>query len=354
MHGRNADWAEKAVREAVSLSYEAALREHVIDVVADDLPDLLHAADGRMVVAGGRTVRLATADADLREVVPDWRDRLLATLTDPSILYVMLLAGVAGIVFEFTHPGVFAPGVLGTICLVLAGYGLNLLPIDYAGAALALFGIGLMVAEGFVPAFGAFVLGGGGAFLIGSLMMFQDPVFRPSVGMIVVATLASAAVFGLVLEQLVRSRHVPGASGDAALFGASGRVAQLARQRGPGARFGRILERPRLRRAGGRRGGAGDRAARPAPFRGSDVNRAAPAVAQEDRMGIGAVENLAGLLLAVALPFSSRPRSRIMREYQRAVMFTLGRFTGVKGPGLVFVIPFVAADRAGRSAHPGA
>ena len=212
------------MREAVSLPYDAALREHVADLVAPGVADLLAAADGRMVLVAGQSVRLATAGAAMREVVPDWRDRLLGVLTDPSILYLLLLAGAAGVVFELTHPGIYAPGVLGTICLVLAGYGLNLLPIDYAGVALALFGLGLMAAEAFVPSFGAFVLGGAAAFVIGSLMMFRDPVLRPPPEAIVGATLVSMGVFGLVLGALLAVRRRPVVTGDADLLGAEGRV----------------------------------------------------------------------------------------------------------------------------------
>jgi membrane-bound serine protease (ClpP class) len=224
LHGRNAEWAEKAVREAVSLPYDAALKDHVVDLVAPTLPDLLRAADGRTVLAAGRTVQLATADLAIQDVAPDWRERLLSTLTDPTIVYLLLLAGVAGIVFELTHPGIFLPGVLGTICLLLGGYGLNLLPIDYAGLSLALFGIGLMIAEAFVPSFGAFVLGGGAAFLIGSLLMFRSPVFQPSRAAVVGATLASLGLFGVVLVSLIRSRQRPVVTGNAALIGATGRA----------------------------------------------------------------------------------------------------------------------------------
>jgi membrane-bound serine protease (ClpP class) len=225
MHGRNADWAEKAVREAVSLSYVEAVRQHVVELQAADMAELLAAADGRKAIVAGREVTLATAGAVVREVGPDGRDRLLGVLTNPSILYLLLLAGVAGIAFEMTHPGIFAPGVLGAICLLLGGYGLNLLPIDYAGAALALFGLGLMVAEAFVPAFGAFVVGGAAAFLIGSLMMFRDPGLAPPRGAIYAATLAAVVVFGMVLGALLRMRRRPVVSGDANLFGAAGRVA---------------------------------------------------------------------------------------------------------------------------------
>jgi membrane-bound serine protease (ClpP class) len=206
------------------LPYDAALREHVVDVVAASVADLLAAADGRTVLVAGQMTRLATAGLAERAVVPDWRDRMLGVLTDPSILYLLLLAGAAGIVFELTHPGIFAPGVLGTICLVLGGYGLNLLPIDYAGVALALFGLGLIVAEAFVPAFGAFVLGGAAAFLIGSLMMFRDPALKPPLEAVAGATLACVGVFGLVLQALLSVRRRPPVNGDADLLGADGRV----------------------------------------------------------------------------------------------------------------------------------
>jgi membrane-bound serine protease (ClpP class) len=224
LHGRNADWAERAVREAASLPYDVALREHVVELTAASVADLLAAADGRTVLVAGRQMQLATRGAVLREVVPDWRDRLLGVLTNPSILYLLLLAGLAGVAFELTHPGIFAPGVLGAICLLLGGYGLNLLPIDYAGVALALLGLGLIIAEAFVPAFGAFVLGGSAAFLIGSLMMFRDPGLQPP-GMVVdLAALGAVAIFGLVLGELLRLRRRPVVSGDAALLGACGRV----------------------------------------------------------------------------------------------------------------------------------
>jgi membrane-bound serine protease (ClpP class) len=232
MHGRNADWAERAVREAVSLPYDAALAEHVIDLVADNAGDLLQKADGRTVVAAGRPVRLATRGLTQVMIVPDWRERLLATLTDPEIVYLLLLAGIFGIVFEVTHPGVIAPGVFGTICLLIGGYGLNLLPIDYAGLALALFGLGLMATEAFIPAFGALVVGGGTAFFIGSLMMFDMPGLRPPLGLIAGATVASLLLFGGVLALLVRARRRPVVSGDAALIGTYGRILRWADDEG--------------------------------------------------------------------------------------------------------------------------
>jgi membrane-bound serine protease (ClpP class) len=224
LHARNADWAEKAVREAVSLPYDAALEQHVIDVVAADLPDLLAKANGRSVIVQGKPVVLDTNGLLVVEVEPGLRDRLLALMTDPSIIYLLLLAGMFGIAFELSHPGIFAPGVLGVICLLVGGYGLNLLPIDYAGLALVLFGLGLMAAEAFVPSFGAFVLGGASAFVIGSLLMFEAPGAQLPLTVIASATLASAALFGLVLTLLVRARRRPVSSGTETLVGASGRT----------------------------------------------------------------------------------------------------------------------------------
>jgi membrane-bound serine protease (ClpP class) len=200
------------------------LREHVIDLVAPAIDDLLAAADGRTVLANGHTTQLATRDASIREIGPNWREQFLGVLTNPSLLYLLLLAGLAGVTFELTHPGIYAPGVLGTICLLLAGYGLNLLPVDYAGLALAIFGFGLIVAEAFIPAFGAFVLGGAAAFLIGSLLMFRDAGLRPPLGAIYAATIAAVLVFGVALGALLRARRHPVVSGDATLLGATGRV----------------------------------------------------------------------------------------------------------------------------------
>ncbi|MBV8400656.1 MAG: nodulation protein NfeD, partial [Acetobacteraceae bacterium] len=215
LHGHNADWAEKAVREAASLSYNAALDQHVIDLIASDIPDLLSKAEGHPAIVQGRPVRLTTQGLEIVYLKPGWRERLLGFLTDPSIVYLLLLAGVAGVAFELSHPGVYAPGVIGTICLLLGGYGLNLLPVSYAGLALGLLGLGLMVAEAFVPSFGAFVLGGAASFAIGSLMMFDTPGVRPPPALIVVATLASATLFGIVLTLLLRARRRPAVTGTA-------------------------------------------------------------------------------------------------------------------------------------------
>jgi membrane-bound serine protease (ClpP class) len=224
VHGRNADWAEQAVREAVSLPYDAALEKHVIDLVAADVPDLLAKADGRSVVVQGNSKKLETAGLAIAEVEPGLRDKLLSLLTDPSIVYLLLLAGLFGIAFEASHPGIYAPGVIGIICVLIGGYGLDLLPVDYAGLALVLLGLGLMATEAFVPSFGAFVLGGASAFVIGSLLMFETPGMQLPLAVIAIATLLAAALFGLVLALLVRARRRPMMGGTASLIGLSGRA----------------------------------------------------------------------------------------------------------------------------------
>ena len=172
LRGRNADWAEKAVREAATLSANAALQARVIDLVARDATELLQLTDGRTVdVAGGKRT-LATKGLPVETLKPGWLIQLLSVITDPNTAVILMLIGVFGIVFEFSSPGAIAPGVIGTICLLLGLYALNLLPIDYAGLALMLLGIAFLVIEAFNP---TVVLGLGGviAFLLGAAMLHQ-------------------------------------------------------------------------------------------------------------------------------------------------------------------------------------
>ena len=197
LRGRNADWAEQAVRQAASLSANAALQAHVIDLVARDLPDLLDRVDGRTVdVAGGMRV-LATRALKVESIRSGWFIRLLSVITDPNIALVLMLIGVYGLIFEFWTPGAVAPGTVGAICLLLGLYALNLLPIDYAGLALVLLGITLLVAETFNP---TVVVGVGGviSFLLGAAMLFkvQAPGYQLSW---VVVGVAAAVTFGLAL-----------------------------------------------------------------------------------------------------------------------------------------------------------
>ncbi|MGE5145626.1 MAG: NfeD family protein [Candidatus Eiseniibacteriota bacterium] len=224
LHGRNADWAERAVREAVSLPYDEAVKQRVVDLVAPNVEALLKAIDGHTVVVAGAQRTLAVAGATVTRIEPGWRTRLLATLTNPTVAYILLLIGIYGLIFEFSHPGIFAPGVIGAISLLLGMLALDVVPIDLAGAGLALLGIILMVAEAFVPSFGALGLGGAVAFAIGSLMAFGTPGFQLAWPVVAATTAVSAGFFLLILAMLIRSRRRRVTSGEAALLGADGRV----------------------------------------------------------------------------------------------------------------------------------
>jgi membrane-bound serine protease (ClpP class) len=209
LRGRNADWGEKAVREAASLSANAALQEHVIDFVARDTTELLQLADGRTVEVSGKKQVLATKGLPVETLDPGWFIRLLAVITDPNIAIVLMLVGVYGIVFEFTSPGAVAPGVIGTICLVLGLYALNLLPINYTGLALMLLGIAFLIVEAFNP---TVVLGLGGlsAFLLGAAMLLkiEGPGFEMSwaiIGAAAALTLGLALLTGSYLWAARRS-----------------------------------------------------------------------------------------------------------------------------------------------------
>ncbi len=224
LNGRNADWAAEAVRSAVSLPASEALKLHVIDVVADDVPDLLGKIDGRTVMVAGKSERLATIGLEVVTVSPDWRTDLLAVITNPNVAFILLLIGVYGLIFEFVNPGAVAPGLIGGISLLVALFALNLLPINYAGAGLVLLGVGLMVAEAHIGSFGVIGVGGIIAFLIGAIMMFPSgaPGFDLSLPVVAATTVMTAGLFLLVLSMLLRSRRRPIVAGQEALLGAEG------------------------------------------------------------------------------------------------------------------------------------
>ena len=224
LNGRNADWAVDAVRSAASVPAAEALSLHVIDVIADDVPDLLRKIDGRTVVVAGKPQLLTTADLEVVTVPADWRTELLVLVTNPNVAFILLLIGVYGLIFEFLNPGAVSPGLIGAICLLVAFYALAFLPINYAGAALVVLGIALMVAEVHIGAFGALGVGGIAAFVIGALMMFpaRAPGFAPATGVVVGAAIGSAALLIVVLGALVRSRKRPVVTGSEALIGAEG------------------------------------------------------------------------------------------------------------------------------------
>ncbi|HEV2549040.1 MAG TPA: nodulation protein NfeD [Stellaceae bacterium] len=224
LNGRNADWAADAVRNAVSIPASEALKLHVIDVVADDVPDLLRQIDGRSVTVAGKTVRLATQGLEIVVHPPDWRTQLLAVITNPNIALLLMLAGVWGLVFELTSPGAVVPGVLGAISLLVALFALNLLPVNFAGVALLALGIGLMIAEAHLGAFGLLGVAGIAAFVIGGVMMFPSraPGFALSLPVLAGATVVTGGLFLVVLALLLRSRRRPIVTGDEGLLGAEG------------------------------------------------------------------------------------------------------------------------------------
>jgi membrane-bound serine protease (ClpP class) len=222
LRNRNAEWGERAVREAVSLSAQEALERNVIDLVAGSVPELLEKLDGRSTTAAGKTVTLASAAAPVREIVPDWRTRLLATITNPSVAYLLIIVGLYALVLEFSNPGLYAPGVIGAICLLVALYALNLLPVNYAGVALIILGAGLMVAEAFVPSFGALGIGGLAAFVLGSVILIDTdvPEFRIPYALIGGVAVASAGLLVVGLGMVMRGRKRPIVSGRESLLGA--------------------------------------------------------------------------------------------------------------------------------------
>lgn len=190
--GRNADWAERAVRAGESISAEGALENDVIDVVASDLADLLEQIDGREVSVQGRSVTLATAGTVLNRIDPDWRTRLLAVISNPTIAYMLMLVGIYGLLFEGYNPGAIVPGVVGAISLLLALFAFQVLPVNYAGLALIVLGVILMAAEFIVPSFGALGMGGIAAFVFGSVILIDTDVPGFGVSRSVIAAISAA------------------------------------------------------------------------------------------------------------------------------------------------------------------
>jgi membrane-bound serine protease (ClpP class) len=211
MRGRNADWAERAVREAASLSAAEALEEGVVDLVASNLDDLLAQIDGRPVTILGERRHLETTTVEVIAVEPDWRTRLLAIITNPNVAYILMLIGIYGIILEFYSPGLIVPGVTGAISLLLALYAFHVLPINYAGLALLLLGLALMVSEAFVPSFGALGLGGAVAFVIGSVMLLETDVPGYGISWMLI---------------LVRARRRAVVAGPEEMIGSKGRVVE--------------------------------------------------------------------------------------------------------------------------------
>ena len=229
MRGRNAEWAERAVREAVSLSAEEALEQRVIDYLAQDLSDLLRQLDGKTLQTAGLEVTLATARAPVISHAPDWRTRLLAVITNPSVALILMMIGVYGLFFEFSNPGSGVGGVLGGISLVLALYALQLLPVNYAGVALILLGIAFITAEAFLPSFGVLGIGGVVAFVFGGLILIDTdvPGFGVPLALIVTLALISAGLILAIVSMALSARRRQQVAGDSGLVGSLVAVAAV-------------------------------------------------------------------------------------------------------------------------------
>jgi membrane-bound serine protease (ClpP class) len=236
LRGRDLDFADKAVREAATLTADEARKQGVVEIVAGSVDDILAQADGRVVTVGGQQRTLSTRNAAVVTVEPDWRTKLLGVIADPNIAFILLLVGVYGLLFEFWNPGVFFPGVLGGICLLLALIALSVLPVQYGALGLLLLGIALMLGEAFTPGIGALGLGGLAAFLVGAFFLFEPEGstidFGVSIPIIIGAAIASAGLSFAVLGAAMKARRRPAATGAEGMIGSRGRVVDWQADRG--------------------------------------------------------------------------------------------------------------------------
>ncbi len=226
MRGRNVEWAEKAVREAASLPAEEAVKLNVADLLAENVDDLLKKIDGRKVNVLGQEMTLDTKGLQVVRIEPDWRTKLLSIITDPNVAYILMMLGVYGLFFELSNPGYVLPGVLGAISLLLALYAFQVLPVNYAGLALIILGVSFMVAEAFLPSFGALGIGGVIAFVVGSIILIDTDVkaFQIVWPLIASVGLASFLFFSIVVAMLIKARHRRVVSGVEELVGSIGEV----------------------------------------------------------------------------------------------------------------------------------
>ena len=219
--GRNADWAERAVREAATLTAEGALAENVIDLIANDQAELLAAIHGREVSINNRTVTLDTEGLDIEAIEPSWRIKILTTISNPEIAVLLVLIGIYGLLLEGYNPGAIVPGVVGVIALLLAAYALQVMPVNYAGLALIIVGIGMIIAEAFVPSFGALGLGGIAAFIFGAIMMFDSgiPGYEISIAFVVVFAVVTGSALLLTVTYLLKLQRRGAVSGRGSIVG---------------------------------------------------------------------------------------------------------------------------------------
>jgi membrane-bound serine protease (ClpP class) len=226
LRGRNADFAENAVRRASSLSASDALAGGVIDFIAVDVADLLKKADGRKIALVNASTTLELAGASVETISPDWKSRLLSLLTNPTLAVALMMIGIYGLFVEFTSPGMGLPGVAGAISLLLGLYALHLLPVNWAGAGLLMLGAALMIAEVFLPSFGVLGVGGIVAFIVGGLMLIDTelPGYGLPTGLVVGAALVSAALFIGLGTFALRARRRRVVTGKEELLGSEGVV----------------------------------------------------------------------------------------------------------------------------------
>jgi membrane-bound serine protease (ClpP class) len=200
-YGRNADWAESAVRDAATLTAREALESGVIDILAENQEQLLEQINGLTIAVNSTTVTMETNTVVIEDFEPNWRIKILSAIANPETVLLLGLIGLYGLMYEGWNPGAIVPGVVGVICLLLAAYALQVLPVNYAGLALIIVGLALMTAEAFAPSFGALGLGGIAAFVFGAIMMFDSGI--PGFGVSITFVVAIAAVFALLFVWLI-------------------------------------------------------------------------------------------------------------------------------------------------------
>jgi membrane-bound serine protease (ClpP class) len=232
--GRNAEWAIQAVRKSVAITEKEALGKNVIDIVAKDLDDLLRQAHGRKVDLDGREAVLDLKNVQVTRLEMNLKQRVLNAIANPNIAYLLMMAGILGLYFEFSNPGVFFPGVAGAICLLLAFASLQVLPFNYVGLLLILLGVGMLVAEAFMPSFGVLGIGGIVALTFGSLLIFDAESTGLAVDRSIIFTaVATMACFVFVISYLVfRSQRARPTLGVEGMIGKIGEVRAALAPRG--------------------------------------------------------------------------------------------------------------------------
>jgi len=228
LRSRNAEWAEKAVREAATLTAPEALKENVIEIVANSVDEVLAQADGRKVTVNNIEETLATKGAAIVTYEPDWRTRALSIIADPNVAFILLMIGFYGIIFEFWHPGTFVPGVIGAISLILALTALSALPVHYGALGLLVLGIALMIGEALMPGFGILGLGGLTAFVVGAIFLFEgadrDIEIAVSLPLIIGITLTTAGLIFGILGAAMNARKRRPVTGAEEMIGSRGEI----------------------------------------------------------------------------------------------------------------------------------